>query len=635
MSILTTSDLSKFFGADEVFDDVSVSVPQGAKIALVGPNGAGKTTLINILVGLESPSAGTIQIAKGIRLGYLPQRPELQGTHTVHEEMLAVFAALRQQEAELAELAAHLNDGDEQLLERYGKKQIAFEEAGGYTYEIRIQQVLQGLGFPKEMYDKPLNQLSGGQTTRALLAKLLLEQPDLLVLDEPTNHLDIRAIEWLEGFLNQFPGAVLIVSHDRYFMDKVVTHIWELDWGGLEEYRGNYSHYLQQREERYERRLKEYEAQQGFIAKEQDYIQRNIAGQNTAQAKGRLRRLERLMSGTDRRGRTVENAWLKKRPPKRRGFSIQLQANIRTGDKVLTTENLTVGYDTPLFSVPNFTLYRGEVAAIIGANGAGKTTFLKTILGKLAPIEGEVLWGAQVHMGYFAQAHEDLTPQNTLLDEITRLKEMSLSEARNYLAAYLFTGDDVFRQVSTLSGGERGRLALAKLALSQANVLLLDEPTNHLDIPSQELLQDVLANFAGTILMVSHDRYIIDALASQIWHAEDGQMTIFEGSYADYLTRRAQEQEQKKADQRKPEPEKAKSNNHRVRGLTPYQREKRVHELEFLIHTLQDELAEMSKAMEAASIAGKVEEVLRLHQDHNLKDSQLNHALEEWAELAE
>lgn len=633
MSILTANNLSKSFGADEIFDGISVSVPQGAKIALVGPNGAGKTTLINLLVGIEAPSEGTINLAKGIQIGYLPQRPELNGNQTVYEEMLSTFAELRQQETELAQLATQLNDADEELLARYGRKQQAFEESGGYTYEMRIEQVLQGLGFEKTMYQKPLNQLSGGQMTRALLARLLLEQPDLLVLDEPTNHLDISAIEWLEGFLKNFEGAILMVSHDRYFMDRVVNHIWELDWGGLEEYRGNYSHYLQQREERYERRIKEYEAQQEFIAKEQDYIQRNIAGQNTHQAKGRLRRLDRLMSGTDRRGRSVENTWLKKRPPKRRGFKINLQANTRTGDKVLTTENLTVGYNQPLFSVPDFTLYRGEVAAIIGANGAGKTTFLKTILGKLPPLSGEVTWGAQVQIGYFAQAHEDLNPQNTLLDEIVALKEMQLSEARNYLAAYMFTGDDVFRQVSTLSGGERGRLALAKLALSQANVLLLDEPTNHLDIPSQEMLQDVLANFAGTILMVSHDRYIIDALASQIWHAEQEKMTIFEGNYADYSVRRVQTQEQKKAEPRKTEPEKPQNN--RVRGLTPYQREKRVQELETLIHALQDEIAEIASAMETASISGDVGEVTRLSAAYNDKEAHLNETLEEWAALAD
>jgi ATP-binding cassette subfamily F protein 3 len=633
MSLLTANNLSKSFGADEIFDDVSVSIPQSAKIALVGPNGAGKTTLINVLVGLESPSEGTIQIARGTRVGYLPQRPELKGERTVHDEMLSAFEELRQKEAELTALAGQLVDADEELLERYGRQQRAFEEAGGYTYETRIDQVLQGLGFSKDNYKQPLNQLSGGQMTRALLARLLLEKPDLLVLDEPTNHLDISAIEWLEGFLNAFQGAILMVSHDRYFMDKVVNVIWELDWGGLEEYRGNYSHYLQQREERYERRLKEYEAQQAFIAKEEDYIQRNIAGQNTSQAKGRLRRLERLMRGTDRRGRESENAWLKKRPPKRRTFKINLQANTRTGDKVLMTENLSVGYDHVLFTVPDFTLYRGEVAAMIGPNGAGKTTFLKTILGKLNPLGGEVTWGAQVKIGYFAQAHEDLRPEHTLLDEILTMKEMPISEARNYLAAYLFPGDDVFRKVSTLSGGERGRLALAKLALSEANVLLLDEPTNHLDIPSQEMLQDVLANFAGTILMVSHDRYLIDALASQIWCAGAGAVTIFEGTYAEYIAKRTQEQAEKKAEVRKTG--QPRSENQRVRGLTPYQREKRVQELEMLIHGLQDEVATLFQAIESASTAGNVGEVSRLSLEYNDKEARLNAILEEWAELAE
>ena len=517
MSILTANNLSKHFGADEIFDEISVSIPNDAKIALVGPNGAGKTTLLNILIGAEAPTDGEVNIAKGTRIGFLPQRPQLKGEQSIWEEMLSAFQEIRDKEAEIARIEAQLESADEALLLKYSVLQHDFEQMGGYTYETRIQQVLQGLGFTKPDYEKPLNQLSGGQTTRALLARLLLENPDLLVLDEPTNHLDITAIEWLEGYLNNLPNAVLIVSHDRYFMDKVVNVIWELEWGMIEEYRGNYSHYLQQREERHERRLKEYEAFQEYVAKEKDYIRKHMAGQNTRQAQGKRRRLERMLNGENIRGESWIASHLKKKPPKRRNFTLRLTASGRTGDKVLTLERLTVGYNLPLFTAPDVTLYRGEVAAIIGANGSGKTTFLKTILEKLPPLAGEAEWGAQVQVGYFAQAHEDLNPNNTLLDELLKVKNLPVSEARNYLANYLFTGDDVFRKVSTLSGGEHGRLALAKLALAGANVLLLDEPTNHLDIASQEILQDVLANFGGTILLVSHDRYIIDALASQIW----------------------------------------------------------------------------------------------------------------------
>jgi ATP-binding cassette subfamily F protein 3 len=382
MSVLTAQGLSKFFGADELFADISLSIPPGAKIALVGSNGAGKTTLIQILIGLEPASSGKIHLARDTRLGYLPQVAHLEGGHTVHEEMLKAFEALRKQEAALHELAAQLAGGDQSLLDKYGQQQEAFELAGGYTYEIEIEQVLTGLGFGRAFYEQPLSKLSGGQKTRVLLARLLLEKPDLLVLDEPTNHLDIKAIEWLENYLRNFEGAVLLVSHDRYFMDHVAGVVWELEWGELDVYRGNFSHYVQQRSERHERLLKELQAQQEFIAKERDYIQRNIAGQNTTQAKGRLKRLERLMSGTDRHNRPLQNTWLKKAPPKKRNLHMQLQAKSRTGDQVLKTRGLAVGYHQTLFQVPDLLLLRGEVAAILGPNGAGKSTFLKTILGQ-------------------------------------------------------------------------------------------------------------------------------------------------------------------------------------------------------------------------------------------------------------
>jgi ATP-binding cassette subfamily F protein 3 len=628
MSILTASNLSKAFGVDEIFADISVSVPPGAKIAIVGPNGAGKTTLVRILIGLDSASDGDVHLAKNTRVGYLPQNPDLAGEHTVYDEMLGAFRHLRAAEQELAKLEARLNDGDDELLERYGRLQEEFEVAGGYSYELEIEQVLQGLGFPRDQYDRHLDQLSGGQKTRALLARLLLEKPDLLALDEPTNHLDIDAIEWLENYLRNFQGAVLMISHDRYFMDNVVSVIWELDWGTVEVYRGTYSHYIQQREERRERRLKEFEAQREFIEKEQDYIKRNIAGQNTLQAKGRLKRLERLMN----------EGGLKKKPPRRRPFHINLQTDVRTGDQVLKTRGLQIGYDKPLLTVADILLLRGEVAAIIGPNGVGKSTFLKTILGRLNPLSGLAEWGAQVR--YFAQAHEDLNPDYTLLDELLAVENLPISKARNYLAAYLFTGDDVFRKVHTLSGGERGRLALAKLALSGANVLLLDEPTNHLDIPSQEVLQNVLADFRGTILLVSHDRYLIDALASQIWHITPGRMTVFKGTYAEYMAERRQTAQNatiaKSTAGGTRTPAKAPENgDRRKHGLTPYQASKRVTELETLIHKLQEELAQITDKLEAASAAGQVDQVARLGEAYTQTESHLNAVLEEWAILAE
>ncbi|MBZ0276718.1 MAG: ATP-binding cassette domain-containing protein, partial [Anaerolineae bacterium] len=533
MSILTATNLGKYYDADDIFEGISIEIPHKARVALVGPNGAGKTTLLNILIGADTPTAGSVSIAKGLRIGFLPQRPELVGGHSLWEELLRAFDDLRAMEAQLGDIEHRLTTtpADDGLLHRYGELQHRFEEAGGYTYETRIRMILQGLSFTPDDFNRPLTQLSGGQKTRALLGRLLLDEPDLLVLDEPTNHLDIAAVEWLEHFLRDFPGAVLAVSHDRYFMDMFATTVWEMDFGEIEVYRGNYSHYAQQRVDRHERRLKEYEAQQEFLAKEEDYIRRNIAGQNTRQAKGKLRRLETMQ----KRGKILS------RPKTRRSMYLKMGRTMRSGDKVLMTYNLSVGYPdakAPLFRSPDITLYRGEVAALIGPNGVGKSTFLKTILGQLAPLAGESRIGAAVDIGYFAQAHERLNPQNSIMDEITTVKPMPVSEARNYLGKFLFTGDDVFRPVATLSGGERGRVALAKLALSGANFLLLDEPTNHLDIESQEILQDVLADYDGTILLVSHDRYLIDALATQIWSAEPGKLTVFNGNYREFAAAR-------------------------------------------------------------------------------------------------
>ncbi len=631
MSVLTTHELAKAYGPDDIFDGISVEIPHRARIALVGPNGAGKTSLLNLLVGLDVPSEGTVSVARGTRIGFLPQRPELLGHHTLWEEQLAAFETLRAMEAELHTLADQLSDSPA-ALERYGHLQEAFEQQGGYTYEQRIRMVLQGLGFTPEQDHLRLSQLSGGQKTRAVLARLLLESPDLLVLDEPTNHLDIEAIEWLEGFLKEFNGAVLAVSHDRYFMDAFASTIWELEYGSIETYRGNYSHYLTQRQERHERRFKEYEAQQEFLAKEMEYIRRNMAGQNTRQAKGRLRRLETMQ----RNGRILQ------RPKgKRREMSLRFHNTLRSGDKVLMAENLSVGYPDgeTLFTIPEMTLWRGETVGLIGPNGAGKSTFLKTITGQLTPRSGTVRLGAAVKLGYFAQAHEGLNPQNTLIDEIYSAKPMPVSEARNHLARYLFTEDDVFRTVGTLSGGERGRLALAKLALVGANLLLLDEPTNHLDIDSQEVLQTVIADFPGTVILVTHDRYLVDALATQIWAVRRGQFTVFEGSYQDYLAdreARAQQAAQAAQAARKAtaQPDrKAQQDSARKHGLNPFQLQKRISEVEAEIASLEERLHTLTNQLAEASAGGDGVRAAALGRDYTEAEAALHNAMETWEKL--
>lgn len=635
MAAVTGHNLARSFGADDIFWDVNVSIPHGARIALVGPNGAGKTTLLRILAKLDAPDAGNVHHARGLRIGFLPQEAEevLSGEQTVWEEMLKAFDDLRRQENRLQEMAEHLaSDPDNpDLLAAYGEAQTRFETDGGYDYTTRIRMVLGGLGFEERDFERPISQLSGGQKTRALLARLLLEAPDLLILDEPTNHLDIAAIEWLESWLRDFRGALLVVSHDRYFMDSVVKHVWELIFGTLQEYRGNYSHYIQQREERHAFLLNEWERQQEFIEKEQDYIRRNIAGQNTRQAQGRRKRLERYL-----RDEAIA------RPRQHRTMSLNMAARRRSGDKVLMTEGLVIGYQddrVPLFTSPDITLYRGECAALIGPNGAGKSTFIKTILGQLEPLEGRVRIGASVEIGYFAQAHEGLNPDKTIFDEILSVKEMPISEVRHYLGRFLFSGDDVYRPISTLSGGEGGRVALAKLALTGANLLLLDEPTNHLDIPSQEILEAVLADFEGTILLVSHDRYLIRDLATQIWAlqadrkaGDEVALTVFEGPYEEYIAwldgREIAPRKPEKA--APPPPSSPRPDKPR---LSPFERQKRLAEVEAAIHRLEIDLVNLQGALEAASTGGQVDEVARLGSAYQTAETRLDGLMGEWERL--
>ncbi len=531
MPLLTTTKLGKSFDPVDIFEDISLSIPYHARMAIVGANGVGKTTLLRILAGEDSPTTGSVHRARGIRIGYLPQEAIKIQEGTLWSSCLTAFESLLAQSDELQsmEKAMQAPDWDPQLLERYGRIQAEFEHAGGYTYHNRIEQTLTGLGFTRTDYERPISQLSGGQRTRASLARLLLENPDLLLLDEPSNHLDIQAVEWLEAYLKDWDGAAVIVSHDRYFLDQVATHILEMT-PSIEDYRGNYTAYLRQREERYLRRMQEFEAQNEYIAKQEDYIKRNIGTQNNAQAKGRLRRLERLLAES------------RLTPPTKSIRPMHLRFNMagRSGNVILRTQELEVGYadeGRPLFKVPDLVLERTECVAIIGPNGAGKTTFLKTILGLLPPYSGAIDLGASLKVAYFAQAHEGLNPDNDLVMEINTVAPGMLpGEVRNYLGKYGFQGDEVFNPVSTLSGGERGRLALAKLALSDANLLILDEPTNHLDLPTQEVLQGVLAGYPGTIILVSHDRYLIDALATQIWemNPDKADLEVFKGSYSEF-----------------------------------------------------------------------------------------------------
>jgi ATP-binding cassette subfamily F protein 3 len=632
MSILVAERLAKSYGPQDVFWDVSCSVAAGDRIALVGRNGTGKTTLLRILAGTEPLSGGQVHRARGLRIGYLPQGASLEGEGTLWQEMMHAFASLRILEGRLHELEAAMADPQraEAALEAYAPLRERFELLGGYTYQDQTKHVLMGLGFPPEEHDMPVPHLSGGQKTRAYLARLLLESPDLLLMDEPTNHLDLQAIEWLEGHLNGWQGTVILVAHDRYFMDRVVHKVWELAFGQLEVFTGNYSHYVQQRGERNERHLKEYRAQQEFVAKEEDYIRRYMAGQRSRQAKGRLKRLERFK----------EDEMLD-RPHQERTISLRFQTPLRSGEKVIWSQDLVVGYepDDPLFTCPDLDLRRGECVALLGPNGSGKTTFLRTLLGDLEPLDGYVRLGASLKLGYFAQVHSDLDPDKTVLDSILELKNLPLGEARSFLGRFLFSGDDVFKLIAKLSGGERSRVALARLVLERANFLLLDEPTNHLDIPSQEILEEVLDGFAGTIVLVTHDRYLVDRLATQLWiiKPEERCLEVYEGSWAEYAQDRQQETQSAINTESKKkwsdEERQARIEEQRARRRDEA-RQQRLAELEEEIHHLEEQMRALQDDISAATAA---QEAMRIHELGTIYgelEAELQDRLDHWAELA-
>ena len=637
MSLLVATGLAKAFGALDVFAGVDLRVEAGDRIGFVGANGAGKTTILRILAGVEEQTSGDVARKRGLTVGYLPQDPPAARDLTLHAAMLEVFApvleqaaVLREMEHCLADAAAEASDDYDQLLEEYGHAQAQFEVAGGYDYETRIRQVLGGLGFNEDEHDKPLAHLSGGERTRALLAQLLLQEPDLLLLDEPTNHLDLEAVEWLEDVLLRWKGALVVVAHDRYFLDKVANRIWDMNFGRLEAYRGNYSAFRLQKEMRLDRQRQEWESQQEFIEKTEDFIRRNLAGQRTKEAQGRRTRLERFL-----RDEALE------RPQDQQQIRLGLTTQIRSGDLVLATKDLAVGYDRPLFYAEDAEIRRGDRVALIGPNGAGKTTLLKTILGALPPLQGRVRFGASVEPGYLAQAQAGLDPDETVLDAILDVRNLPLAQARSFLGQFLFRGDDVFRTIGTLSGGQRSRVALARLTLKGANFLLLDEPTNHLDLDTQEILEQVLKQFPGTVLLVTHDRWLVQALVTQVWRVDGDEMRAYKGNYGEYLKLRALEMEgQGKPNgddlerQAQLEADRERTREERRQRKAAEKRAEAAAAMEGQIHNLEARLAGLSTQLEAASLAGDVARVQRLGIEYQQTDAELHRIMAEWAELA-
>ncbi len=672
MALITISSLSKSFGAEDLFSNISFSVAKGARLALVGPNGIGKTTLLRILVGQEEPSSGRVTRARNLRVGYLPQEADFELSGSLWDVCLEPFADLIRMQEELESLETEMSDPvkRDQALVRYGTLQHTFEQRGGYVYPVTIKQVLTGLGFHPSDFQMSLDHLSGGQRTRAHLARLLLSNPDLLLLDEPTNHLDISAVEWLEGYLTQWDGAAVIVSHDRYFLDHACNALLEMAISGAEYYRGNYTTYLGERENRWQHRVEVFESEREKLMRDVEYIKKNISGQNVQQAKGKLRRLTRVVQAIEQVGMdtVVSSNWSQLdvetttspfsveeaerrvralRPPQRSmpDLGLHLRSTRRSGDLVIRTRDLRVGYPAEdglpekfLFSAPDIELRRLDCAALIGPNGAGKSTFLKMILGQLQPLAGEVALGASLHVGYFAQAHEGLDPQKTVLDEILAQSPGMLPyQGRDYLGKYLFSGDDVFKKVSMLSGGERGRLALAKLALQDTNLLLLDEPTNHLDIPSQEILQSVLDAYQGTILLVTHDRYLVDALATQIWeiNPDESQMTVFNGTYSQMKEEREREASRIAAKPiEKIDTRNSAAEARRAKGKETKEERRKIaqlQELENSIAELEAKLANLSMQLDSPFV--NPSEVAKLGTEYQRVQKEMDEKLGEWESM--
>ena len=653
MPILSVIQVGKSFGAERIFAGVSFQIDEHDRIGLVGPNGAGKSTLLNLLAGREEPDEGIIAMARNLRIGYLTQTIDFQPHNSLREEMLTVFAEVHDWEQELNELAIGLEATTatadstlhEQLLQRYDDLQTRFEHAGGYTYENRVAQVLDGLGFTREQQEAPVMNLSGGQQTRAALGKLLLQEPDLLLLDEPTNHLDLAALEWLETYLASWKNAMVVVAHDRYFLDKIVSRTIEMAFGRIEEYPGNYTKYVHLREERMERRLREYEAQQEHIARTEEFIRRYKAGQRSREARGRQKLLNRL--------ERVE------RPQDFPEMRFEFNPVIDSGQMVLSTQKLLVGYigerdstsqstePTILVRVADLELLRGDRVGLVGPNGSGKTTLLRTIIGELPPFGGHVYPGHNVRIGYYSQTHSRLSTQRTILDEIRQVSALSEESARTFLGRFLFSGDDVFKPVAALSGGERSRVALALLTLQGSNFLVLDEPTNHLDLQSRQFLEEVLGEFEGTLLFVSHDRYFIDSLATKLWVIEDGVLIPYMGNYTDYRTRKRPivlDVPARTSDNGKPTPSPATKRTASSPGARVSSKKsekprvpkaRTIEEVEHEVEKAETRMKVVEEALAEAALKADAAKLTQLSAEYDQVRLQSEELLAEWERLAE
>jgi len=530
MSLIQIDRLSKAFGADVLFDPFSAQISRGDRVALIGDNGAGKSTLLRMIAGAEEPTEGKVRSVGEIRIGHLPQTARLEEGGSVWDAVERAFAADRAVERELRRLEASIADGaDDETLHRYDELLHRFADGGGYEIEAKIRAALAGVGFGEAEYDKPVGLLSGGEEARAALARVLLEEADVLLLDEPTNHLDFAALDWLEERLLRFPGALVLVSHDRHLLDRASNRTWEIAYGRVAAYRAGYEASRTLRDAERERQFERYRKQEETIGRYKDFVRRHKAGQKHRQAKDRERKLERIEK------ERIEE------PREAKRISLRVPIGRPSGKRVLSLRDLEIGFDRPLFACPDLDLQRGEKVAIIGPNGCGKTTLLRTITQEHTPVGGTIELGHNVHPATYSQTQEGLHESNTVLEAILARASLTIGEARGLLGRFLFSGDDVTKKTQALSGGERSRVALALLSLIEGNLLLLDEPTNHLDLVSQEILERALLDYEGAVLLVSHDRALLEAITTQLWLIEEGRMTVHTCGYAEHRRRRFEE----------------------------------------------------------------------------------------------
>lgn len=536
--IISCSNIKKTFIDKEVIKNISFHIEEQEKVALIGNNGVGKTTLLKILTKDLEPDSGLVTYSKDCQIGYLKQNMDLSSERTVYDELLSVFAHVIALEEKLHEMENEIaKTSSLELINAYDNLRRTYEDSKGYEYQSLVKGVLKGLGFDEKVYDKPISILSGGQKNRVALGKLLLQEPTLLLLDEPTNHLDIEAIEWLEGFLRNYKGAVLIISHDRYFLDKIVTKVIHIEFGRSFIYSGNYSDYMLKSEKEYEVAMKHFEKQQKEIAHQQAVISK-LKQFNREKSIRRARSREKALEKVE----VMDIPMIDNKP-----MQLTLTPRVISGNDVLFADHLSKTFeDTPVFENMCLSINKGDKVALVGPNGVGKTTFFRMLLDKMEPTSGTFKLGSNVMIGYYDQEHSTLDTSNTIMEEIERaFPELKISEIRNVLAAFLFTGEDVFKPISTLSGGERGRVALAKIMLSKANFLILDEPTNHLDILSKEILESAIINYEGTVLYVSHDRYFINQTASKIVEMAKEGTTEYLGNYDYYVEKKKELDEEK------------------------------------------------------------------------------------------